>query len=533
MKIRFARTLLLLLLATIVAVNAQETKYSIGLGGGLSWGINESVERPVAAEFRGFFLHTFNDKVWGEIGLNYIMNEGTNPNLHGWGDYKTSMFILDYRLRYNLLKLGDNFTIFPFAGVGLLTWNASKWDKFIAPNGKESGVSFTIPAGLGFRYQFNSTWALELTGQGNICFVDDLNPPHDEKNDGFWGVMLGVSYTLGPDNDDIDGDGLTNAQEKLLGTDPKNPDTDGDGLTDGQEVNTYKTNPLKADTDGDGLTDGQEILTHKTNALNPDTDGDGLTDGQEINTYKTDALKADTDGDGLTDGQEVLTYKTDPLKADTDGDGLKDGEEVLSYKTNPLKADTDGDGLNDGLEVNTHKTDPSKLDSDGDGLTDGQEVLTYKTNPLNKDTDGGGVDDGTEVSKKQNPLDPTDDFGKKTLGPQKIGTKLVLEGVLFETGKAIITPASDSVLMKAFETLVAYPEMEVLITGHTDNAGKRDKNVKLSLDRANSVKKWLINKGISENRMSTQGFGPDKPITLNDTPENKAKNRRIEFERIK
>ena len=82
-------------------------------------------------------------------------------------------------------------------------------------------------------------------------------------------------------DDDIDGDGLSNAQEASLGTDPQNPDTDGDGLTDGQEVNVYNTDPLKADTDGDGLTDGQEVSVYMTNPLKADTDGDGLIDSAD------------------------------------------------------------------------------------------------------------------------------------------------------------------------------------------------------------------------------------------------------------
>jgi hypothetical protein len=58
---------------------------------------------------------------------------------------------------------------------------------------------------------------------------------------------------------DSDGDGLTDAEERALGTDPNNPDTDGDGLSDGDEVNRYGTNPLLVDTDGDGVSDGDEV----------------------------------------------------------------------------------------------------------------------------------------------------------------------------------------------------------------------------------------------------------------------------------
>lgn len=64
---------------------------------------------------------------------------------------------------------------------------------------------------------------------------------------------------------DTDKDGLTDEQEKKLGTDLNNPDTDGDGLNDGAEVNIWGTDPLNKDTDGDGFTDGQEVL----NGFNP------------------------------------------------------------------------------------------------------------------------------------------------------------------------------------------------------------------------------------------------------------------------
>lgn len=110
---------------------------------------------------------------------------------------------------------------------------------------------------------------------------------------------------------DTDGDGLSDADEARLGTDPRNPDTDDDGINDGNEVHVYKTDPLNLDTDGDTLYDGGELI------------------------YETDPLKPDTDGDGLSDGYEVYVSLTDPTKADTDGDGISDGQEV-SNGTNPL-----------------------------------------------------------------------------------------------------------------------------------------------------------------------------------------------------
>lgn len=80
---------------------------------------------------------------------------------------------------------------------------------------------------------------------------------------------------------DKDEDGLTNGEEKDLGTDPKIADTDGDGLLDGEEVNTALTDPLVADTDADGLVDGDEDAAG-CDPLVADGDGDGYLDGAEV-----------------------------------------------------------------------------------------------------------------------------------------------------------------------------------------------------------------------------------------------------------
>src|SRR3990170_1697638 len=242
-------------------------------------------------------------------------------------------------------------------------------------------------------------------------------------------------------------------------------------------------------------------------------------------TFQSDRGNSDDDMDGLIQKEEKL-LGTDPNNPDTDGDGLGDGDEVMKYKTDPLKADTDGDGLNDNDELMQYKTDPLKADTDGDGLKDGEEVMTYKTDPLKKDTDGGTVDDGIEVKRGTNPLKADDDV-------VKVGVPMVLEGVTFATNKADITPESDQILMQALKTLQTYPEISVEISGHTDNVGSNKSNQKLSQRRAESVKGWLVAKGISADRITAVGYGEESPRVANDTPENKRLNRRIEFKRTK
>lgn len=266
---------------------------------------------------------------------------------------------------------------------------------------------------------------------------------------------------------------------------------------------------------------------------NVDEDKDGLMTCVE-EQIGTNPLIADTDGDGLNDGAEHNTYKTNPLNKDTDGDTLTDGMEVNTYNTNPLNKDTDADGLMDNEEVNNYRTDPLDSDSDNDNLMDGAEVKTHKTNPLNPDTDAGSVFDGIEVGRGTDPLNPADDVPvEKKPEPIEVGAVIVLEGINFATNSADITSIAEEKLELALNGMKNHPEIEVEISGHTDNTGGRAHNERLSQRRAESVKDWFVSKGIDGSRITTVGYAWDKPIDTNDTEEGRFRNRRIEFKRTK
>jgi outer membrane protein OmpA-like peptidoglycan-associated protein len=423
-----------------------------------------------------------------------------------FGEYETTIIPISLRFRISPFDVkGWN----PYFYVGGGVMNFSVDTKPTGVGGKtttDDGWVAIVPAGIGAEFALGERVLLDFALGGALSSTYDLDSYRsgpDDIWDAYLNASLGLTFTGENCKVDKDMDGLGKCDEQMIGTDPLNADSDGDGLNDGDEYLTYKTDPLNADTDGDGLGDGDEVLKYKTNPLVVDTDGDGLSDGDEVMKYKTDPLKVDTDGDGLSDGDEVMKYKTDPTKADTDKDGLTDGDEVMKYKTDPLKAD-----------------------SDGDGLSDSEEVLKYKTNPLNKDTDAGTVDDYTEVKRGTDPLDAEDDV-------VKIGVPIVLEGITFATGKSDVTPESEQILMKALKTLTTYPEISVEISGHTDNVGSAKSNQKLSQRRADSVKGWLVSKGISADRITAVGYGEDKPRVANDTKENMRLNRRIEFTRTK
>lgn len=451
----------------------------------------------------------------GEIGAGYGSYTGSDFSN---SEYKTDIIPLDLRIilsPFNLSAINP----YVYGGIGILRYKVKSFPntsdpRNISPNQsdlKDADWSAFIPVGLGFELRLSDNLNLDLNGGYTYTLTDNLNyynnidayPGASTVYDGYYQATIGLNFVSGSGNTDEDLDGLTKKVEKELGTDPENSDTDGDGLKDGDEVNIYKTNPLNADSDGDGLKDGDEVNKYNSNPAVADSDGDGINDGEEVNQYKTDPTKADTDSDGLTDYEEIFTYKTDPLKPDTDGEGLKDGDEVKIYKTDPLKIDTDGDGL-----------------------YDGEEVLKHKTNPLKTDTDGGTVDDLKEIMRGTNPLDPNDDV-------IKVGVPIVLEGVTFESNKANITPESAEILRSALKTMQTYPDIQVEISGHTDNVGSKRANEKLSQRRADAVRTWLIDRGIEAGRIVAKGYGSELPMVPNDTPENKRKNRRIEFKRIK
>jgi OOP family OmpA-OmpF porin len=104
-----------------------------------------------------------------------------------------------------------------------------------------------------------------------------------------------------------------------------------------------------------------------------------------------------------------------------------------------------------------------------------------------------------------------------------------MRGIEFETGSAKIVPKSFKLLDEAAAVLTEFKDTHVEIGGHTDDVGHIEMNKTLSLERADSVKAYLVTKGIAESRIKTVGYGPDKPVAPNKSKSGRAKNRRIEF----
>jgi outer membrane protein OmpA-like peptidoglycan-associated protein/Tfp pilus assembly protein PilF len=115
------------------------------------------------------------------------------------------------------------------------------------------------------------------------------------------------------------------------------------------------------------------------------------------------------------------------------------------------------------------------------------------------------------------------------LTPIRVDETVVLRNIFFATGSAELQPESRVELEKLLSLLQKNPSIKIEISGHTDNVGSKESNLKLSENRASAVRQYLESKGIATGRISTKGFGDSVPIDNNTSEEGRANNRRTEF----
>jgi OOP family OmpA-OmpF porin len=254
---------------------------------------------------------------------------------------------------------------------------------------------------------------------------------------------------------------------------PPTNDADGDGILD--DADQCKDEPEDADgfQDEDGCPDA-------------DNDGDGVAD--EADQCKSEPEDKDgfKDDDGCPD-------------TDNDGDGLADGNDKCPTEAEDADSFQDDDGC----------PDP---DNDGDGVADANDQCPDQMETKNGFQDNDGCSD--EIPKAV----------KKFTG--------VIKGINFKTDSAEILKSSFKTLDAAAKILTDYPDLKMEIQGHTDDVGDAAHNQELSQARAESVKKYFVDKGVAEDRLVAKGYGPDQPLVAKKTKAARAKNRRVEFKLI-
>jgi outer membrane protein OmpA-like peptidoglycan-associated protein len=212
------------------------------------------------------------------------------------------------------------------------------------------------------------------------------------------------------------------------------------------------------------------------------------------------------------------------VSRDSDGDGIADkldacqfvaGEQNADAKKNGCPLDSDSDGVADkvdacpgepGLQANNGCPPPP--DRDHDGVADSDDLCP-------------DVAGSADVAKKGCPVESA------ALAEARIN---LAEQVQFEHEKAQLLPASEDVLRGVAKVMKDHPEVaKVAIEGFTDNRGPAAYNLQLSADRAASVLEWLVkNGGIDRKRLTSKGYGIEKPLASNDDDAGRQRNRRVE-----
>lgn len=234
-------------------------------------------------------------------------------------------------------------------------------------------------------------------------------------------------------------------------------------------------------------------------------------------------VPSDRDGDTVPDEQDecpdspALTASGCP--ADTDVDGIFDQDDYCPREPGPAPKgcpdlDSDGDGVplpcDKCPEVSSGEVDGCPVrDADGDGIPDDQDKCQNEPETKNGFEDDDGCPD--EIPKEV----------EKFTGS--------IAGITFVQGSAEIAATSNRTLKAASDILKKYPSLSIEVSGHTSSEGALDFNEKLSLDRAEAVRQWLIDDGIADSRITARGAGPSEPVADNETAAGRARNRRIEF----
>ena len=281
-------------------------------------------------------------------------------------------------------------------------------------------------------------------------------------------------------------------------------DTDGDGILDVNDKCPTEPEDFDGYEDLDGCPEDQ------------DTDGDGIADSNDLcptepglpENQGCPKVIADKDADGITDELDKCPLDPEDIDAFEDEDGCPD-------------PDNDNDGildLSDKCPVEPEDKDQFE-DEDGcpDFDNDQDQILDVNDKCPNEpeDYDGDQDEDGCP-----------DEFKLVVVKDDRIEIK---QKIFFATAKSRILPKSFPVLNEVALVMGKMSTLRVRVEGHTDNVGPARRNQTLSESRASSVRKYLIAQGIDPTRLVPVGYGEDRPIEDNGTPEGREINRRVEF----
>ena len=334
-------------------------------------------------------------------------------------------------------------------------------------------------------------------------------------------------------------------------------DSDGDGIPDRIDMDPHTPANVRVcllgfpiDLDGDGIPDHLDKCNETPDAAYGmidengcpiDSDGDGVPDyldecpdtpAESAGYVDEKGCSKDSDGDGVPDFKDHCPATPAEARGSVDNHGCpidSDADGVADYKDECPETPRAAYGLvdekgcpmdTDGDEVPDYIDECPETPAEAKGHVDAKGCLL--------DTDHDEVPDyldacPTVAGMKYNKGCPEVQKEVKTL------LQKAMQGIEFETGKAVIKKQSYAILNQIAATFIANPTYKVEVQGHTDNVGKPEMNKELSEKRAQAVRKHLIDAGVPATQLTAHGYGDEKPIADNDTKAGRAKNRRVEF----
>lgn len=388
------------------------------------------------------------------------------------GDFKAGMGYIDLSGKYKFVK-NEEALLHPYVFISLgarAIYGLKESEDYTTPNDDQKGFNFVLGGGLGCDMRLGESWGLRYFCKYGYPFgpTADKNDTREagKFNDEHLIHNLGVYFNFCA-NKDKDGDGVPNDLDECPNT-PAGVAVDAKGCP--------------KDEDGDGIPDYLDKCP-------------GTPAGVAVDSL---GCPLDADKDGVPDYLDQCAETPENVSVDANGCPL----------------DSDGDGVADYLDKCPGTPAEAK------GFVDENGCPT--------DRDGDGVYDFQDVCPDEPGVKSNNGCPEIKAAVKQIFEK-ALNGIQFETGSAKIKKTSNAILNQVVDVMKENASWKLTINGHTDNQGNADKNQKLSEDRAAAVKAYLVKNGIEESRLTSAGYGQDKPVDTNKTAAGRAKNRRVEF----
>ena len=489
-------------LALIANAQTQDKKWNFGLHGGISQydgDLGNDFYKTDMAYYGvgGISISRF---VGSHFDLNLLLTKGTVGfyNEGGINNFNSGFTSALLNFRFNIIA--PKYAVRPYLFLG---GGAMLFDKidFVAPS-FGGGINFKITPVVMLNLQETFLYSMSDKRDGVVKNENDMYLLH----------TVGVTFNFGKKKD-ADNDGVSDYRDKCPDT-PASIVVDKDGC------------PLDKDADGvaDYLDECPDLAGTKTLKGCPDKDGDGIADKDDDcpDAKGSIVLKGcpDKDSDGIADKDDRCPDLAGPkaLKGcpDADNDGVADLDDKCPNTKAGYKVDAMG----------------CPTDNDKDGVINEEDACPDKAGPVVfkgcPDTDGDGVADNEDrcpdvkgtITNKGCPEISKADVKKIT----QIASK-----IFFQTNSDKLKVASLAQLDELAEILKRYEAANLLIEGHADSQGEDAYNLTLSQKRTESVKTYLMGKGIMESRLTAVGYGESKPIANNNTSLGRAKNRRVEL----